>query len=601
MANKQITTQDLDFDKIKSNLKTFLQGQSDLSDYNFEGSGLSLILDVLAYNTHYNSLYLNLAVNESFLDSAVIRNSVVSKAFELGYLPKSATSAKAIVNVTLTNVTGNPGVLTIPALTAFNTSLNGTNYSFYNMDASVAPNINGTYQFSNITIVEGTPLTQTYTVSDNTKYVISNANCDISTISVDVYENPNTTTKVNFTRSTDILNVTATDTVFFLKEIDGGKYEVQFGNDRIGKAVSNGNIVVINYFTSKKAAANGAKVFTSPNLSTNAIITTLYQSQGGSDVESIDDIKFNAPRLFNSTNRAVTAEDYRSLLIARFPNIASINVWGGEDNLPPVYGSIFISILPKSNSVLTSTEKDVIVNDILKSRKMVTITPKFIDPFYLNVRLNTTIYYDPHATSKSANELIILATNAILDYNTANLRKFDSVLRYSKLIAAIDDSDSAINSNITTLVVDRALSVKFNVNTNYTFHIDNPIYNAGVPEDSVTSNGFYVFGDSTNIQYLKDDGFGIIQRYYLDPVSLKPIVTNVNQGTVTYSSGSISLTNLHITRLASNYLTLTFKLQSNDVVSVRDHVVNIDSSLLTVTAIPETANSGLVHTFTPSR
>lgn len=601
MANKQITTQDLDFDKIKSNLKTFLQGQSDLSDYNFEGSGLSLLLDVLAYNTHYNSLYLNLAVNESFLDSAVIRNSVVSKAFELGYLPKSATSAKSVVNITLTNVNGNPGVLTIPALTAFNSNVNGTNYSFYNLDASIAPNINGTYQFNNITITEGTPLTQSYVVSDTTNYIISNKDCDISTISVDVYENPNTTTKVKYTRATDILNVTATDAVFFLKEIDGGKYEVQFGNNRIGKSVSNGNVITINYFVSKKDAANGAKVFTTPTLSTNAIVTTLYQSQGGSDVESIDDIKFNAPRLFNSTNRAVTAEDYRSLLIARFPNIASINVWGGEDNLPPVYGSIFISILPKFNSVLTSTEKDVIVNDILKSRKMVTITPKFVDPFYLNARMNTTIYYDPNTTSKSANELAVIATNAILDYNTANLRKFDSVLRYSKLIAAIDDSDSAINSNITTLVVDRALSVKFNVNTNYTFHIDNPIYSAGVPEDSVTSNGFYVFGDSTNVQYLKDDGFGIIQRYYLDPVSLKPIVTNANQGTVTYSSGSISLTNLHVTRLASNYLTLTFKLQSNDVVSVRDHVVNIDSSLLTVTAIPETANSGLVHTFTPSR
>lgn len=601
MANKQITTQDLDFDNIKSNLKTFLQGQSDLSDYNFEGSGLSLLLDVLAYNTHYNSLYLNLAVNESFLDSAVIRNSVVSKAFELGYLPKSATSAKSVVNITLTNVNDNPGVLTIPALTAFNSNVNGTTYSFYNLDASIAPNINGTYQFNNIIITEGTPLTQSYVVSDTANYIISNKDCDISTISVDVYENPNTTTKVKYTRATDILNVTSTDTVFFLKEIDGGKYEVQFGNNRIGKSVSNGNVITINYFVSKKDAANGAKVFTTPTLSTNAIVTTLYQSQGGSDVESIDDIKFNAPRLFNSTNRAVTAEDYRSLLIARFPNIASINVWGGEDNLPPVYGSIFISILPKFNSVLTFTEKDVIVNDILKSRKMVTITPKFVDPFYLNVRMNTTIYYDPNTTSKSANELAVIATNAILDYNTANLRKFDSVLRYSKLIAAIDDSDSAISSNITTLVVDRALSVKFNVNTNYTFHIDNPIYNAGVPEDSVTSNGFYVFGDSTNVQYLKDDGFGIIQRYYLDPVSLKPIVTNVNQGTVTYSSGSISLTNLHITRLASNYLTLTFKLQSNDVVSVRDHVVNIDSSLLTVTAIPETANSGLVHTFTPSR
>lgn len=601
MASKQITTQELDFDKIKSSLKTFLQGQSELSDYNFEGSGLSLLLDILAYNTHYNSLYLNLATNESFLDSAVIRDSVVSKAAELGYLPKSARSARSLVNVTMTNVLNNPGIMTIPALTAFNSTINGTNLSFYNMEPSIATNVNGTYKFQEIVLVEGTPLTQTYLVADGATYEISNANCDISTISVDVYDGPNSSTKVKYTRAEDILDVTATDPVFFLKEINGGKYEVQFGNDRIGKSITNGNVLVINYFVSKKTAGNGAKIFTSPNLSTNSTIVTLYPSFGGSEPEGIDDIKFNAPRLFNATNRAVTSEDYKSLLLAKFPNIASINVWGGEDNLPPVYGSVFISILPKSNAVLTSTEKDVIVNDILKSRKMVTITPRFVDPFYLNVKLNTTLYYDPNITSKTATELAILATNTILAYNLENLRQFDSVLRYSKLIAAIDNSDPAITSNITTLVVERSLSVKFNVNTNYTFHIDNPVYCAGVPEDAVTSTGFYVFGDTANVQYLKDDGYGNLQRYYLDPTTLKPIVTNATQGTVDYATGTITLTNLHITRLDSNLLVLTFKLQSNDVVSVRDHIVNIDASLLTITAIPETPNSGLVHTFTASR
>ena len=599
MANKQITTQDLDFDKIKSNLKTFFQGQTDLSDYNFEGSGLSLLLDVLAYNTHYNNLYLNLAVNESFLDSAVIRNSVVSKAYELGYLPKSATSAKAIIDITLTNVPNNPAVASIPALTAFNTTVNGESLTFYNLEPSIAPNVSNIYNFTNMVITEGTPLTQSYVVSDNVNYIISNANCDISTISVDVYDSLNSTIKTKYTQVNDILTVKDTDTVFFVKEIDGGKYEIEFGNDRIGKSVISGNIVVINYFVSKKANGNGARLFTTSNLS-NASIVTLYQSQGGSDVESIDDIKFNAPRLFNATNRAVTAEDYRSILISKFSNISSINVWGGEDNVPPVFGSVFISILPKFNSVLTNAEKAVIQNEILKSRKMVTIVPKFVDPFYLNVKLNTTVYYNPNVTSKTANEIGIIATNAIINYNTDNLKQFDSVLRYSKLITAIDESDDAIVGNITSLVVTKEIQVKFNTTTNYSFHIDNPIYSAGVPEDAVTSNGFYVTGDD-NVQYLKDDGYGTIQRYYIDPTTKNPIITNSAQGTVTYSTGSISLNNFNIARLANNTLIMTFKLQSNDVVSVRDHVVNIDSNLLTITAIPETPNSGLIHTFAASR
>lgn len=601
MANNKITTQDLDFDGIKSNLKTFFQGQNELSDYNFEGSGLALLLDVLAYNTHYNALYTNLAVNESFLDSAVKRNSVVSKAFELGYLPKSSTSAKATVNVTVSGVSGSPGLLSLSANTPFTTTVNGTQYTFYNLAPSVAQNNGGTYKFSNVVLTEGIPLTQSYIVSDTTSYIISNENCDISTLTVDVYDNPNTSEKTKFNQVDDIIAVKVDEPVYFIKEIEGGKYEIQFGNGRIGRAVNNGNMIVMKYMVSNRANANGARVFNTTTFGSSTNIVTLTQSSGGDDAETIEDIKFNAPRLYNANNRAVTSEDYRSLLIAKFPNIDSINVWGGDDNIPPVYGKVFISILPKFNGVLTTAEKDIIKNDILKSRKTVTIVPEFVEPFYLNIKLNATVYYNRDVTSKTDHDVAVAATNAILDYNNTNLKKFDSVFRYSKLMAVIDDSDVAINSNISTLVIDRVLPVKFNITSNYTFHIDNPVYSAGVPEDAVTSNGFYVFGDNVNVQYLKDDGYGVIQSYYIDPITLKQVIVNKSIGTIDYSSGKLTLIGLHVIRLASTELVISFKMQSNDILSVRDHIVRIDPASLTVVAIPESGSSGLTHTFTASR
>lgn len=599
MANNKITTQDLDFDGIKSNLKTFFQGQTELSDYNFEGSGLALLLDVLAYNTHYNALYTNLAVNEAFLDSAVKRNSVVSKAFELGYLPKSSTSAKATININVSNITGNPGLFAIEAYTPFTTSIDGSAFTFYNMSPLVAQNDGGIYKFTNVVIAEGVPLRQSYVVSDTAKYVISNKNCDISSLLVNVYDSPTSDVKTKFKQASDIIAVKATDDVYFIKEIEDGKYEIQFGNGRIGTAINNGNMIVLDYLVSNSSAANGARVFNSSLGGTSSIVT-LAISAGGDAQEPLDDIKFNAPRLYNANNRAVTSEDYRSLLIANFPNISSINVWGGDDNLPPVYGKVFISVLPKYNEVLTTAEKNTIKNDILKSRKTITIVPEFVDPFYLNIKLNTTIYYNSDVTSKTSHELSILATNAILEFNTKNLKKFDSVFRYSNLMTAIDTSDPSITSNISSLVVDRNIDVKFNITSNYAFHIDNPVYNAGVPEDAVTSNGFYTIND-TNVQYLKDNGLGIIQRYYIDPISLNAVITNANQGIIDYSIGKLTLTNLHITRLTSTDFTISFKTQSNDILSVRDHIVRIQPSTLTVLAIPESGSSGLTHTFTPSR
>ena len=597
-TNNKITTTELDFDNIKSNIKSFLRGQSELSDYDFEGSGLSILLDVLAYNTHYNALYTNLAVNESFLDSAVKRESVVSKAFELGYLPRSASTSIAKVNIKLTNVSGAPDTIVLNALTPFTTSVNGSPYVFYNDVPYTAVNTSGTYTFSNVKLLEGTPLTQSYVVSDSSRYIISNTNCDISTLTVGISNNINSSIVTNFRKVDDILSITATDNVYFIKEIENGLYEIQFGNDRIGKSVITGNVVTLSYFVTNKAVANGAKVFSSGSLS-NYTISTVSSSRGGFEQESIDEIKHNSPRLFSSSNRAVTNEDYKAIILAKFSNIDSIQVWGGDENNPPVYGKVFISIAPKDNVVLTDAEKVIIKEDILRSKKVVTITPEFVDPTYLNIALNTTIYYNPNVTTQTANTLVTQVKNNILKYNDTDLRLFDSIFRFSKLMNIIDSTDQSITSNISSFTISRRLLPKFNIIANYNFHIDNPIYSAGVPENAVTSNGFYVYGDS-KIQYIRDDGYGNLQRYYLDSNN-NIVVVNSKQGTVTYSNGEINLVSLNITRLAQAELIFTLKLQSNDIISIREHIVRIDPLQLVVSAVAETKVVGSQYIFTPSR
>ena len=597
-TNNKISTTELGFDNIKSNIKSFLRGQSDLSDYDFEGSGLSVLLDVLAYNTHYNSLYTNLSVNESFLDSAVKRENVVSKAFELGYLPRSATASKAKVTVKLTNVSGSPDTVVLNALTPFTTSVNGSPYVFYNDVPYTATNSFGSYTFTNVNLLEGTPLTQSYVVSESSRYIISNTNCDISTLTVIISDNINSSVVTNFRKVDDILSVTATDNVYFIKEIENGLYEIQFGNDRIGKSVNTGNVVRLSYFVTSKAVANGAKAFSCGSLG-SSVISTSISSKGGAEAETIDEIKHNAPRLFSAVNRAVTNEDYKAVILSNFPNVDSIQVWGGDESYPPVYGKVFISIAPKDTVILTNDERSIILNEILKSKKIVTITPEFVDPFYLNISLETTIYYNPNVTTQTANDLVLQVTQNILTYNNIELKKFDSIFRYSKLMGIIDSTDQAITSNISSLTVNRKVFPKFNIVANYSFHIDNPIYSAGVPEDAVMTNGFYVNGDD-KIHYLRDDGHGVIQRYYLD-ANNNVVVTNNKQGNVIYSSGEVNITSLNIRNLVESDLIFYLKLQSNDIISIREHIVRINPLDLKVNIVAETKIVGSQYIFTPSR
>ena len=597
-SNRKISTTALDFDAIKSNIKTYLQGQDTFKDYDFEGSSLSVLLDVLAYNTHYNALYTNLAVNESFLDSASKRSSIVSRAKEIGYVPYSATGATARINITVTGTSSTPASLTIPANTPFSTTISGKSYNFYNIDAAIAVLSGSTYTFTNVDVKEGSPLTFRYTVADGAKYILPNLDVDLSTLKVRVQENSSSSVFETYNNQENILEIDSTTPVYFIKEIEGQLYELEFGNGTIGKALANGNVVTLTYMTTNKADANGARVFSYQGptlLSGNVAVTTVIAATNGSDIEEIASIKYNAPRSYTSQNRAVTVDDYKSLLFKSYPEAESINIWGGEDNIPAQYGKVFISIKPKTTTYLTDSQKSLIVNEILKAKNVVSITPEVVNPEYINLSLNVTAYYNPRITTRSINDMKALIVQTIEDYNDNHLNSFDGIFRYSNLTSLIDETEESIVSHIMTIKLHREIEVAYNTNQTYTINLGNPIYASGVPEESITSSGFFIPGNA-NVMYLEDNPTnkttGTIRMYYF----VNDIKTYVRTfGSVEYASGTIVLNELEISGIdstTSGIFELFIKPQSNDVVSVRNQLVFIPDDQINVSVIVDQVATG---------
>lgn len=581
-TNRKITTSELDFDAIKSNIKTYLEGQSQFSDYDFEGSSLSVLLDILAYNTHYNALYTNLAVNESFLDSASKRSSVVSRAKEIGYIPHSATGATAKVNIVVSNTTTTPASLTIPKNQPFSATVDGTTYNFYNTSAVVGTLSGSTYTFTDVEIKEGTPLEFKYTVADGVRFLIPNEDVDLSTVTVRVQENASSATFDTFIREEELLELDGTSKVFFVKEIEGQLYELEFGNDTIGKGLSNGNVVTIAYMTTNKDAANGARVFSYQGatlLGGTAAVTTTMAATGGTDIEDIESIRYNAPRHYTAQNRAVTVEDYKSTIFRSYPEAQTINVWGGEDNVPPQYGKVFISIKPKTTTALTAGQKELIVTEILKNKNVVSITPEIVDPEYIDIEVTSTVYYNPRLTTRALSDIKDLVIDTIQTYNEDHLESFVGVYKHSNLSALIDQTEDSIVSNITTVKLHREVSVAYNLNTTYEINLGNPIYYSAVPEQSVSSHGFFIPG-YTQTMYLEDSPnttghTGVFKMYYIEN-DIKTYVRTF--GEINYDTGYMKLNELTISGIdteESPTFDLIIKPQSNDVVSIRNQLVQI--------------------------
>ena len=604
MATKLEISQ-LDFDGIKDNLKTFLSQQDEFTDYDFEGSGMNVLLDVLAYNTHYIGYNANMLANKMYLDSADQRASVVSLAKQVGYTPRSAVASQATIDVLVNNATG--ASITMSRGTKFTTTVDSTNYSFVNnADVSITPS-DGVYKFSNLVVYEGTYLNYKYTANTSDtdqRFIIPNDNVDTTTLTVKVQESSSDSTTNTYTLATGITGIESTSKVYFLQEVENGRFEVYFGDGVLGQAIADGNIVILDYIVCNRDEPNGATTFTLSGTVggfSNVTITTINNANGGDDPETIKSIKYNAPRDYTSQDRAVTADDYKVLVKSLYANAQSVQVYGGEDAATPDYGKVYVSIKAKSGSNLTVATKNSIVAS-LKSYAVASVTPVIIDPETTYITLIVTFKYDSSLTTKDVSTLQTNVSDAITSYNTSTLEDFTGMFRYSAVTKTIDGADTSILSNITTIKLYKYITPTLNSALKYTLSFNNAFYNPHSEHNKtaggiVSSTGFKINDDSsTNEHFLDDDGDGNIRVYYLSGTTR--IYTSSSYGTIDYTTGEIILTSAHLTSIsnvdgaASTRVRIFVKPDSNDIVPVRNQVLSIDTTNSLITGSVDEIESG---------
>ena len=587
----RIEITDLDFDDVKSNFKAFLSQQSQFTDYNFEGSGMSVLMDLLAYNTHYLAFHANMLANEMFIDTALTRASAVSHAKSLGYLPSSAKASYATVDVTVKDVPLSQKTLVMAAGTIFTSTVDDTAYNFVTIGDHTETSDNGTFVFSGVTIYEGTRIRYTYTVDSSNleqQFIIPSASADTNTLVVAVQASSSDITTEVYTLNTDYATLDSTSLKYFLQEVEDGQYEVYFGDGVTGKKPIDGNIVILDYVVTNGTLADGASAFTpasSVGGYSNVTALATANASGGGDAESVDSIKFNAPLKYAAQGRAVTPDDYKTIVPSVYTNIKSIQCWGGEDNDPPIYGKVYIAIRPNTGASLTTTTKNQISTS-LKKYNVASVVPEIVDAEILYLVLGITAKYNSTVTEKAKSDIKALVESTVSSFNTNNLQKFDSVFRHSNLVREIDETDTSILSSTATLKLKRVVTPTLNAITKYTISFNNAVYHpaASWSQTVVESTGFYLSGNS-NEQFIDDDGNGNLRTFYLLGGTTKTI-TNAEAGTVNYNTGVVVLTSFNIssTTNADNTINVTVKPDSNDVIPVRQQVIEIDTVATTVTA-----------------
>ena len=614
MASNKLEVSELDFDLIKSNLKTFLQNQSEFQDYNFEGSGFSILLDLLAYNTHYLGFNANMLANEMYLDSADIRKNIVSLAKMLGYTPTSPKAPTASINILVNNASGTS--ITMAKGTTFTTTVDGTTYQFLtNASHTITPS-SGVYNFSSIPIYEGTLVTYKYTANTSDpdqRFIIPNNRVDTSTLKVQIQNSASDTTTATYTQATGFTSLDDTSKVYFLQEGEEGKFEVYFGDGIVGKSLDDGNIVILEYIVSNKTEANGASSFTlSGNVGgfTDVTITTVSSAQGGAEAQTKESIRYNAPLQYARQDRAVTTSDYETLVQELYPNAQSVSAWGGEDDETPIYGVVKIAIKAASGSTLTDTTKESIVTQLQKYN-VASVRPEIVDPETTSIILTTTVKYDERATTKTADTLKSNVITTLTNYNTDTLQQFDGVFRHSKVTGLIDDTDTSILSNVTSIEIRKSFTPTLSASTRYDIYFRNGIFNPHSGHKSgtggvISTSGFKVPNDN-NVYYLDDDGSGNIRRYYF--VGSVRTYANNTQGTVNYATGQITINSLTVASVenirgaSSSVIEITVEPASNDIVPVRDQILDIDTANSTITVEADTfvggsADAGVGYTTT---
>ena len=594
--DNNLKVDELNFDGIKSNFKNYLKSQDEFRDYNFDGAGISVLLDLLAYNTYYNSFYLNMIASESFLSTAQKRNSIVNLAKSLNYIPRSMASASVTGTVNLT-VTGSPATVLIPAYTEFTGSIDNKTYTFVNLNAATIVSNAGSYS-GTLVLNEGTYIVRRYLVNTSDtqqRFLIENTNIDTTSISVKVLNSSSDSTTRVFTKPDNLVDVGVTSEVYFLEETEDEQYEIKFGDGTFGVSLDNGNVVVIEFIVTSGPLANDVVNLTYADSIAGVVSITFTATDpaaGGADKELSSQIKFNAPKAYESQNRVVTSEDYKALLLKQ-PNVDSVVVWGGEDNDPPSYGRVYIAIRPTSGEVLTATEKQNLIGSIINPKKILTISHEIVDPEYLYITIDSTVKYEADKTTLSQNAMRSLVSDIIKNYNSSDINQFGKYFRYSKLSRLIDAAERSILNNDTTILIRKELDIQLGNSARYEVSFSNPIDSTtrGRPAthpygfgNKVTSNAFTYLGYENC--YLEDNNS--IIRIYRETTN-ENIAVQINAGSIDYTTGIITLTAFAPTAFADGGTTLkiTATPANKDILPLRNQILNIADADITVSMVDD--------------
>jgi len=593
MALNQINITSLDFDDIKNSLIEYLKSQQEFSDYEFEGSALSNLIDILAYNTNQNAYIANMLLNEKFLDSAVKRSSITSIAKHLGYTPRSSMGAVAHVKLEVINPEGNPLFLTLPKNTPFTTTISGNQYSFFNPEPITIEPKNGRYIFEDVLIKEGTIRNHQFVVVNpgtEEKYEIPFSDIDISTLTVWIQPNPNSQEQDYYARAKDLIGIDDQSKIYFVEESTNGRFILCFGDDIIGKKLSRGNIIRVEFMTTAGGDANIAnsvaqnfQISASIGNSDAITVDTLSNSTGGGAREGIESIRYNAPKFYASANRAINETDYDTLVRASYPNIESVSVWGGENNIPPVYGKVFISLKPFKGGNIDAITKSNIASLILKDKQMMTIIPEFKDPDYIYINTRAVVEYDRNLTSVDASSIGAFVRQAMTQYFSDELQQFKRKFQYSRLIERLNNAHYSIKNVLLDISLQKRIVPAFNVNNSY---IDgNGLrFNNKITPGSLKSTKYYgIWAGTTNLLHIQDDGQGNITLH-----DDEKYLTNI--GTIDYTSGRVNILSLAPTGYPSSQFDiritalpvrddLNIEAERNQIIELDDSVENYLSDL----------------------
>ena len=605
VKSSNIVTTDLDFDDIVSNIKNYLKGQERFKDYDFEAANIGVLIDMMAYASHISGVNTNIAASELFLDSAQLRKNVVSRAKDLGFTPASEKASLAVCDIKMQNIANADG--SIPTTTEmtlnrghnFISIYDGVTYNFVVKDSVIPVRDNQTFNYSNVNLVQGQYVTDQYifdTQIKNSKFVLSNARVDKSSIEVSVTSS-GTTQK--YSLSTDVSTITSSSRVFYAQENEEGFIEIYFGDDVLGEGLKDADVINVTYIVVDTLHADGAKAFTmSQNINgfTNPIITTTTVASGGAEKESVESIKFKATKFYTSQNRLVTLNDYKAKVSEYYPNADAVAVWGGEDNDPPQYGKVFVSLKPNNADYLSEVEKSDVISK-LNQLNMLTVRPEIVDPEIVKILISSTFKYNKNDTTLSQGELESLVKTAIVNFDNTNLNNFDSIFRHSNLTRSIDEADVSILSNTTNVRLRKKKPIELAKTEGLNINFGNSFFHPhdGHNKDSggiLTTTGFKVDGDTVNTYFFDDDGSGNVRRYSLSGATR--VIADQSAGTIDYTNGKISINAIKFASTVNTDTSIDYTVipASNDVVAIRGSLIDISIDDISVTGEIDTISSG---------